>query len=99
MQEAGCPKSEGSGRPTSEGSCRPASEGSGRPTSEGSCRPKSEGSGSPRIGRGDNRAVTDLGFAHVTTKTWAYLGVFGSFRNFAQLLSVIPLWNKSLKVI
>ena len=32
------------------------------------------------IGRGDNRAVTELGFAHVTTKTWAYSEVFGFFR-------------------
>ena len=31
-------------------------------------------------GEGDNRALTELGFAHVTTKTWAYLGVFGFFR-------------------
>ena len=31
---------------------------------------------------GDNRAVTELGFAHDTTKTWAYLGKFGFFRNF-----------------
>ena len=35
------------------------------------------------LGRGgDNRAVTELGFTHVTTKTWAYLGMFGFFRNF-----------------
>ena len=31
-------------------------------------------------GEGDNRALTEWGFAHVTTKTWAYLGVFGFFR-------------------
>ena len=29
------------------------------------------------VGRGDNRAVTELSFAHVT---WAYFGVFGFFR-------------------
>ena len=29
---------------------------------------------------GDNRAVTELSFGHVTTKTWAYSGVFGFFR-------------------
>ena len=34
----------------------------------------------PISGRGDNRAVTEFGFAHVTTKTWAYLGVFGFIR-------------------
>ena len=33
-----------------------------------------------KVGRGDNRAVTELGFAHVTTKTWAYSRVFGFFR-------------------
>ena len=34
------------------------------------------------LGRGDNRAVPELGFAHVTTKTWAYSGVFIFSRNF-----------------
>ena len=33
-------------------------------------------------GGGDNKAVTELGFAHNTTKTWASLGVFCSFRIF-----------------
>ena len=33
-----------------------------------------------REGGGYIRAVTEVGFAHVTTKTWAYLGVFGFFR-------------------
>ena len=40
------------------------------------------------VGRGDNRAVTELGFAHVTTKTWVYSGVFSFFRNFC--------WQKKL---
>ena len=31
------------------------------------------------VGRGDSRAVTELSFTHVTTKTWAYFGVFGFF--------------------
>ena len=31
-------------------------------------------------GGGDSGAVTELGFPHVSTKTWAYLGVFGFFR-------------------
>ena len=30
--------------------------------------------------RGDNRVVKELCFEHVNTKTWAYFGVFGSFR-------------------
>ena len=34
------------------------------------------------LGGGDKRAVTELGFAHVTTKSLAYLGMFGFFRNF-----------------
>ena len=34
-----------------------------------------------QVGGGDNRVVTELGFAHVTTKSWAYLGVFGFFKN------------------
>ena len=33
-----------------------------------------------QLGRGENRTVTELGFAHVTTKTWAYSRVFGFFR-------------------
>ena len=32
----------------------------------------------------DNRAVTELIFVHVTTKTWAYFGVFGFFRQIIQ---------------
>ena len=28
---------------------------------------------------GDTRAVTELGFGHVTTKTWAYSGMVGFF--------------------
>ena len=35
-----------------------------------------------QVGEGDTRVVTKLGFAHVTTKTLAYLGVFGFFRIF-----------------
>ena len=31
-------------------------------------------------GRGDYRAVPELSFGQVTTKTWAYSGVFGFFR-------------------
>ena len=31
-------------------------------------------------GGGDNRVVTELSFGHVTTKTWAYFGVFSFFR-------------------
>ena len=31
-------------------------------------------------GGGDNRAVTELSFVHITTKTWTYCGVFGFFR-------------------
>ena len=41
------------------------------------------------LGRGDNRGVTKLGFAHVTTKTLAYLGVFGLF-SFFLLLNLAP---------
>ena len=33
----------------------------------------------PYLGGGGNRAVTELSFGHVTTKTWAYSGVFGFF--------------------
>ena len=29
---------------------------------------------------GDNRAKTELGFAHVTAKTWAYSRMLGLFR-------------------
>ena len=36
--------------------------------------------GDNRLRRGDNRAVTELSFAHVTIKTLAYSGVFGFFR-------------------
>ena len=48
-----------------------------------------------KVGRGDNRAVTELGFAHVTTKTWAYFGVFSFFRkNFGE--KTVPPPPKSL---
>ena len=33
-----------------------------------------------QVGGRDKRAVTELGFAHVNTKSWSYLGVFGFFR-------------------
>ena len=38
----------------------------------------------PFLGGGgeDKRAATELGFGHVTIKTWAYTGVFGFFRIF-----------------
>ena len=39
----------------------------------------------PGQGVGDNRAVTEIGFAHVTTKTWAYLEMFDFFRIFVCL--------------
>ena len=39
------------------------------------------------LGRGDNRAVTELGFAHVTTKTWAYSEVFDFLRK--------KIWRKN----
>ena len=42
------------------------------------------------VGRGDNRAVTELSFAHVTNKTWAYSGVFGFFRKKFQQKTVPP---------
>ena len=45
-------------------------------------------------GGGDNRAATELGFRHVTTKTWAYSGVFG-FRIFFVTKSVPPPSPKS----
>ena len=32
------------------------------------------------VGGGEKRVMTGLGFAHVTTKSWVYLGVFGFFR-------------------
>jgi hypothetical protein len=32
------------------------------------------------LGRGDTRAVRKSNFAHITTKTWAYSGVFGFSR-------------------
>ena len=32
------------------------------------------------VGGEDNRAVTDLDFPHVTTKSWAYFGVFNFIR-------------------
>ena len=34
------------------------------------------------LGKGDNRTVTELSFAHVTTKIWAYSGVFSFLRFF-----------------
>ena len=34
----------------------------------------------PLLGWEDNRAVTELGFSHFTTKTWAYSSVLGFFR-------------------
>ena len=33
--------------------------------------------GEQKMGGGVNMAVTELGFGHITTKTWAYFGVFG----------------------
>ena len=53
-----------------------------------SCHPgdvwKIDGRGSVEsellVGWGDNKAVTELSFGHVTSKTWAYSGVFGFFR-------------------
>ena len=47
-------------------------------------------------GRRDNRAGTELGFAHVTTKTWAYLGVFG-FLRFFLVINLAPRSNHILK--
>ena len=41
-----------------------------------------------KLGGEDIRAVTELGFGHVTTKTWAYFGVFGFFR--------YKFWRKNL---
>ena len=50
------------------------------------------------IGRGDNRAVTELGFAHVNTKTYAYLGVLGFFKkNFANKKCPPPQPNPIFK--
>ena len=37
-----------------------------------------------KIGGGDDRAATELGFGHVTTKTWAHSGVFAFFRIFSS---------------
>ena len=51
-----------------------------------------------RVGRGDNRAVTELGFAHVTTKTWAYSGVFGFFRKKCRQKNCPPHQNHFLKI-
>ena len=45
------------------------------------CKKQWTGAGDPYLGRGNNRAMTELSFGHVTTKTWAYSGVFGFFRN------------------
>ena len=39
------------------------------------------------VGRGDNRAVTELSFAPVTTKNWENSGVFGFYRE--------KFWQKS----
>ena len=44
----------------------------------------------PLKGEGGNRAVTHLVFAHVTTKTYAYLGVFGFFRIFLLINNAPP---------
>ena len=44
----------------------------------------SPGKNFPSVGSGDNRAMTRLGFAHVTTKTYAYLWVYGFFRFFCN---------------
>ena len=49
------------------------------------------------IGRGDNRAVTALSFAHVTTKTRACAGVFGFFRFFSHNICP-PHPNHFLKI-
>ena len=43
------------------------------------------------VGRGDNRAVTELSFAHVTTKTLANSGVFGFFRKKCWRKKLSPL--------
>ena len=44
------------------------------------------------IGRGDNKAVTELSFAHVTTKTWTYSRVlaFSEKKNLLKKLSPTP---------
>ena len=46
------------------------------------------------VGEGDNRAVTEIGFSSVTTKTWAYLGVFGFIRFFFVINNVHPKGSK-----
>ena len=50
------------------------------------------------LGRGDNRAVPELGFAHVTTKTWAYSGVFGFFRKKCRRKNCRPRPNHFSKI-
>ena len=40
----------------------------------------------PSVGGGDKSMVTELVFAHVTTKFWPYLGMFGFFRRKIFLL-------------
>ena len=50
------------------------------------------------IGGWDKRAVTELGFAHVTTKSWAYFGVFGFFRKKFRRKNCPPHPNHFLKI-
>ena len=48
-------------------------------------------------GEGDNRAVTELGFAHITTKTWAYFE-FLDFSDFFLLKVSSPPGQTFLKI-
>ena len=55
------------------------------------------------LGGGDERSVTELGFTHVTTKSWAYLGMstalywFKSYSNFAEWVD-FAYWWKGLSI-
>ena len=52
-----------------------------------------------QLGGGDKRAVTELGFAHVTTKSLAYLGMFSFFRKkFFKKNAPPPRQNHILKI-
>ena len=48
-------------------------------------------------GRGDNWAVTEISFAHVTTKTWAYSGLFGFIRKKCWQKKTVPTPELLLK--